>query len=387
MIDVKDLIASYSLQDLIKSADNYFLHVDKTALMRKPFNDLTEAGEVLHTFLIAVQGLKLPMGSRILDFGAGSCWSSRYLADFGYEVIACDVSSNALAIGRDMASRQFPAPKYPPHFLVFDGLRLGLPDASVDGILCLSAFHHVPNSDDVIAEFARVLKPWGVAALSEPGPAHSRKPQSQYEMANFTVIENDVDIDAIWMTASRVGFTDLEIATFYPDLSLSGLEEFKGFLNGIEPTQYLQRMRSLMQERRLFFLEKGEGGITTSKAVSGLDACIEQGQTVMEAHVGHPVDMKVTVKNTGTALWRPSDWPVGPVRLGPSLQSADGQVSYLPRALLPVDARRGVLPGETVDFSLSFTFERAGQFDLRLQMVAEFVAWFGPEQTTKLRVR
>jgi SAM-dependent methyltransferase len=208
VIDVKDLLAKYSLAELIKSADDYFANVDINALAKKPFNDLVESPEVVLTFLHVLKGLRQPKGAVILDFGAGSCWSSDLMAGFGYKVIASDVSRKALDIGRSVTKgKSF---DHPLEFLLFNGERIDLPDASVDAVMCLSAFHHVPNPDATIREFCRVLKPGGVAGLSEPGPNHSRTPQAQAEMRDFVVVENDVDIDAIWAVGREAGFSNID---------------------------------------------------------------------------------------------------------------------------------------------------------------------------------
>ena len=60
--------------------------------------------------------------------------------------------------------------------------------------MCLDAFHHVPNPGLVLAELSRVLKEGGIAGFAEPGPEHSKSPQSQYEMKTFKVVENDVNV-------------------------------------------------------------------------------------------------------------------------------------------------------------------------------------------------
>src|SRR4029077_2535679 len=99
--------------------------------------------------------------------------------------------------------------------LVFDGRRIDLPDASVDRIVSFDAFHHLPNPDEVLREFARVLKPGGIAGFAEPGARHSRSPMSQFEMRTYRVVENDIDVHAIWRTAARCGFRDLEVAIFH----------------------------------------------------------------------------------------------------------------------------------------------------------------------------
>src|SRR5437879_5980673 len=83
-------------------------------------------------------------GAVVLDFGAGSCWTSRYLSQLGCRVIALDVSPTALRYGQELYARQPLIGDRPaPRFLQFDGKRIDVEDASVDRILCLDAFHHV----------------------------------------------------------------------------------------------------------------------------------------------------------------------------------------------------------------------------------------------------
>ena len=47
------------------------------------------------------------------------------------------------------------------------------------------------------AEREGVLKPGGMVGLSEPGPHHSKTAQSQMEMRQFKVLENDIIIEDI----------------------------------------------------------------------------------------------------------------------------------------------------------------------------------------------
>jgi ubiquinone/menaquinone biosynthesis C-methylase UbiE len=88
---------------------------------------------------------------------------------------------------------------------VFDGHRIDLPDASVDRIFCFDAFHHVPNPTQVMRELGRVLRPGGIAGFSEPGRHHSKGARSQYEMKNYTAIENDVVMEEVWTWARAAG--------------------------------------------------------------------------------------------------------------------------------------------------------------------------------------
>jgi ubiquinone/menaquinone biosynthesis C-methylase UbiE len=90
-------------------------------------------------------------------------------------------------------------------FCVYEGERLPLDDASVDRVICFDAFHHVRDQAATLQEFARVLRPGGRIAMLEPGPNHSRTPQSQMEMSLYKVIENDVDMQMIMAAAQSAG--------------------------------------------------------------------------------------------------------------------------------------------------------------------------------------
>jgi len=95
----------------------------------------------------------------VLDFGAGTCWLSRLLNQLQYVTIACDASLSALDIGRRLF-RDYSVIGHPlaePRFLHFDGYTIDLPDKSVDRIIRFDMFHHIPNQDEVLREFSRVL--------------------------------------------------------------------------------------------------------------------------------------------------------------------------------------------------------------------------------------
>ncbi|MBK6649307.1 MAG: class I SAM-dependent methyltransferase, partial [Betaproteobacteria bacterium] len=159
-------------------------------------------------------GAKLEAGMRVLDFAAGSCWLSRILVQMGCLVSCCDASATALEIGKELFRKYPPvAGSYsPPDFCVFDGETLPFADGAFDRVLVNDAFHHVPNMATVLAEFARVLTPDGIVAMSEPGRYHSRTEESQFEMKTFDVIENDVVLEDLWDMARGLGFADIRIS-------------------------------------------------------------------------------------------------------------------------------------------------------------------------------
>ena len=388
LISVAEVLQTRSIDQLNKAADEYFEHVNKNALLQKPFNDPSETAEVLLTMMNVLKGLKLKPGSTVLDFGAGSCWSSSILAGFGYRVIALDVSRVALGLGEELLQRKPILVDHPPiRFLHFNGYQIDLPDESVDAICCLSAFHHVPNQNEVLAEMFRVLKPWGRAGFSEPGPTHSRTPQSQHEMRNHCVLENDIVLEDVWSVAQQLGFTELETCLFYPEPVFIPLDEFNGFLKGQPSAKYDHQMRLLMNERRLFVMQKGVPGLATSAAGAGLDGSVSVDAATLRCASGSVVQIRAEVKNTGTALWRPSDDQSGPVRLGPGWVTATGDLNYVPRQVLPMTHHYGMLPGESCVVPVSVDApSEPGRHTLRLQLVAEGVAWFGNSSEVTVEV-
>ena len=388
-ISVVDVLRTRSIDELNVAADDYFRHVNKAALFQKPFNDPAETAEIVLALMHVMKGLNLAPGATVLDFGAGSCWSSMILAGYGYRVIASDVSQVALDLGAELMRQRPNLVDHPPiAFLHFDGHQLDLPDASVDAICCLSAFHHVPNQETILAEMSRVLRPWGRAGFSEPGPTHSVTPQSQEEMRNYCVLENDIVLEDIWEHARTVGFTNLMVSLYYPEPVYVPLHDFNAFVAGQPSATFEHGMRLLMSNRRLFVMEKGAQDVTTSEERHGLDAHLLVGVTELRCVVGEPLRIVVNAANTGSALWRPSSYQAGPVRLGAAWVGLDGTLAYLPRTMLPSPSTYGILPGQSVETAVVLSAPASpGHYRLRLQLVSELVAWFGQAVEIRLDVR
>jgi ubiquinone/menaquinone biosynthesis C-methylase UbiE len=260
LIDVAEFKKTMSVEALNQTAEAYFARLPNWDFQHaKPLAQPKGAPDLLTAFAHVLHGLQVEPGMSVLDFGAGSCWASRWLTQMGLEAIALDVSPSALKIGQALYQRLPVIGDRPqPRFLVFDGHRIDLPDAAVDRIMCLDAFHHVPNQDDVLREMIRVLKPAGIAGFSEPGPHHSRTAQSQYEMRNFKVLEDDVHIDRIWAAAQQAGFARIRLALLNVPSYLVTFEQFEEFLAGGRMTQHFaEAVRAQMFDRRMFFLQKG----------------------------------------------------------------------------------------------------------------------------------
>ncbi len=372
-IDVKELIARSSIDDLNRTAEAYFASLAEwDHHLAKPFSRADEAPAMLINLAVLLQGLRLSPGDAVLDFGGGSGWLSRFLTQLGCRAIVLDVSPAALDIARALYARMPVIGAQPaPQFLLFDGRRIDLPDAAVDRVVSFDAFHHAPNPAEVLREFARILKPGGIAGFAEPGPRHSQTPQSQFEMRTYGVVEADIDIDAIRSTAIDAGFAEMRLAALnIPPFHLA-VEQYDDLLSG-GPTagRWEESTRAFMQDVRDFFLIKGGAMAPDSRRGDAL-AC------TIEARLIDPTHAHVIVRNTGSALWLPSGVEPGAVNLGCHLYDAGGKLIRFDHAWADLTPdKRAVAPGETVETTMSLPPLERGSYQIEIDLVANRVGWF-----------
>lgn len=102
-------------------------------------------------------------GKRVLDVGIGDGFSSALMARAGAQVSGIDVSPAALARAKDLAERY----KIDLDLQEMPGEDLRFESEEFDGILCVSAYHHM-DQDRAAREFARVLKRGGRLVMIDP---------------------------------------------------------------------------------------------------------------------------------------------------------------------------------------------------------------------------
>jgi len=380
IIDVQDVIASTSVHDLNAAAEQYFASLTNWEHhLAKPFSTADEAPWLLTHLAVILQALRLKPGCTVLEFGAGTGWLSRFLTQLGCKAIVLDVSPTALRIAKELYERVPVIGEQPrPRFLAFDGCRVELPDASVDRIVCFHAFHHVSRPAEVIAEFARILTPGGLAAFAEPGPTHSRSAQSQFEMRTYGVVENDIDVHDLWRTARTCGFVDLRMMVFHGLPFHVSLDRFEDFLRGGETcAQWVAEARVFLRNVRNFMLVKEGSERDDSRAATGLACEIHARIVNGPAREGSPLRVAVTVTNSGPATWLPQDAVHGGVSLGVHVFDERRALLFTDVLSAPLtNPSREIAPGETVTVDVSFPPQQRGRYLVEIDCVAARVGWF-----------
>jgi SAM-dependent methyltransferase len=148
-----------------RAREDAFYFVDNRLRYRDPdVERFWEEGEVALDTMLAAAGKTVRAGDAVVDIGCGVGRLSRPLAARASEVWAVEVSAEML----DLA-RRYNEGLENVHWLLGDGHSLdGIGDESVDGIVSLVVFQHIPDPSVVMAyvrEMGRVLKPGGWAAF------------------------------------------------------------------------------------------------------------------------------------------------------------------------------------------------------------------------------
>lgn len=386
MITPRNVIEKYSTEEICQGADDYFKSLnDISVLLGKPFNSVYETPGILEDVGVLLAGLRLAKTMTVLDFGAGSCWLSRILTQLQCRAIACDPSQTALEIGKRL-HREYPAPVetiFEPQFLHFNGHEIDLPDKSVDRICCFDAFHHVPNQEQILKEMGRVLKDGGIAGFREPGVRHSQSAVSQAEMNNHVVLENDIDVNQIFATAKKYGFT---VITFrlqgrteisldqYNELMQVGKRSRWHKAHNALQKEAMENLRFVMESRSVFLLFKG-ATVLDSRSVEGLQCRLAVDNQNFQVMPSSEQAIPLTIHNTGSASWlNQNTKDIGVVKIVAHLYDESGKLVDFDFLRQPIE--HVVKAGESLATVIKLRFNQSGTFQLKINLLAEQVVWF-----------
>jgi SAM-dependent methyltransferase len=106
-------------------------------------------------------------GDRLLDLGCGAGRHAAEACRQGATVVALDMSAPDLKEARDRLA-EVDAPGIRSIAVQGDALRLPFADGTFDRIIAAEVLEHIPADEAAMAEFARVLRPGGLVAVTVP---------------------------------------------------------------------------------------------------------------------------------------------------------------------------------------------------------------------------
>ena len=108
----------------------------------------------------------------ILDVGCGTgLLTTRLAEELSADVTGCDFSAGMLEQARQRSRR--------PKWVQGDATALPFESASFDALTCTESFHWYPDQGRAAREFARVLRPGGVAVIALVNPPSGAEPAAR----------------------------------------------------------------------------------------------------------------------------------------------------------------------------------------------------------------
>lgn len=366
-LDPLELLKSKSEDELYRLADEYFSKIeDYEFLLSKPFVWTGGVPTLLGDFAALIHAAEIYAGVRILDFAAGSCWTSRYLAQMGGNVVATDVSETALKIGAELLERS-------PIRGKFGQLRFGKLDNILyseeyqeyfDRVVIMDAFHHLPNYQSALSDLFRLLAPGGILVMSEPGRWHSRTSAAQSEIQFHQVLERDFDIYEVSEIALRVGFERIESGVFSPIPAFFPYENHNEVLLKNESFLAAQ-VRNHMTNHSLLRMFKPGSEEKDSRRGEGLLAEIKYENQ----------NRSLSITNTGKVKWLASGEYVGSVNIGFTRVGKNGNLGAKGEWRIPLSSH-DILPGDSTTIFLDEALYSDLPEIFEVDLYSTQIAWF-----------
>jgi len=147
----------------------------------------------------------IPRGSEVLDVGCGNGYITHHLsAMVGPKVVGIDVADSTEA---------------PIDYRKYDGSEFPAADASFDAVVLAYVLHHARDTQAMLSEMKRVLRPGGIAVIYEDIPAthwdrvicwtHDRRWRKRTGACTF---RNETEWSAMFETAGFEIINDRQLA-------------------------------------------------------------------------------------------------------------------------------------------------------------------------------
>ncbi len=122
--------------------------------------------DIFHSPLEKIRISNIKQGDIVLDYGCGSGSYTIIAAEEigpGGKIIAADIHPMALIKVRKRAGKK----GFTNIETIQTECATGLDDESIDVVICFDVIHDIPNKNDILNEFHRVLKPKSTLSLDD----------------------------------------------------------------------------------------------------------------------------------------------------------------------------------------------------------------------------
>ncbi len=214
-----------------------------------------EESEVATEFEVLARLLPLA-GARVLELGCGAAEKTRQISERAGvgEIVASEI--DAIQHAKNLEIEDLPNVT----FKSFGAEAIAEPDNGFDIVLMFKSLHHVPgpSMDAAMSEIRRVLKPGGLAYISEPVFAGSFNEvirlfhdESSVRLAAFEAVVRAVDGGVLEL---------VEEAFFTSILKLKHFGQFEAGVLGATHTDHDLTSELLKEVREKFESYRGEAG-------------------------------------------------------------------------------------------------------------------------------
>jgi len=211
-----------------------------------------------------ISWLNLSQGKILLDVACGSGGPALRIAEkTGCSILGIDVHEQAISTANSLAERR--GLKERAEFQIVDAsAKLLIPDESCDAISCIDAINHLPDRRQVIAEWARILRPGGRLLFTDPititGPLSAVEMAVRSSIGFFLFVPPGFDeqmiaefgLRLVWhddVTANMAKIAERRRAA--RESRSSALREIEGEQTFEGQQKFLAMAASLAQEKRL----------------------------------------------------------------------------------------------------------------------------------------
>lgn len=178
--------------------------VEMAAAQRKPFGWGSAYWGKWAMITHAFEKLGIPEGSTVLDVGAGTGWTTVFLAELGYKATGVDIAPGHAVVGARRAERYGVEAAFVTADM--DTMDVG----RFDACLVFDALHHTQHQARAVERISAQLKPGAWVLFGEPSWLHGFSPRARKTSKDVGWVERGVRVSVLKRDCRKVGFGDFQ---------------------------------------------------------------------------------------------------------------------------------------------------------------------------------